>query len=195
MAYLGSNQGSGLTCFVSATTVTRIKAVIITVVLSPYPRMLDNRRSWRANASQPTNKIMMSAATPVQSGDFWAKRPLRTSPINRICATIRGAAISNLPLRRRRSHIDRAGLSKQTAGNRQIRNVESDERVRSAPILDLPASRRRTRRAKRFACATSSVTMSTIVLPAKLFAISASARPPVPWSRPDVGSSSKRQRG
>ena len=108
MAYLGSNQGSGRTCVVSANTVTRIEAVIIAVVPSPYPQMPENRRSWRANASQPANKIMMSAATPVQSGDVRAKRPLRTSPINRSCATIRRAAISNLPSRRRRSHIDRA---------------------------------------------------------------------------------------
>lgn len=45
MAYLGSNQGSGRTCFVSAKTVTKIEAVIIAVVPSPYPQMSENRRS------------------------------------------------------------------------------------------------------------------------------------------------------
>ena len=50
MAYLASNQGSGRTCFVSAKTVTRIEAVIIAVVPSPYPQLPEKQLSWHANA-------------------------------------------------------------------------------------------------------------------------------------------------
>ena len=114
MVYLGLNQGSSRTCFVSANTATRIKAVIIAVVPSPYPQMSENRRSYRANASQPANMIMMSTATPVQSGDVGAKRPLRTSPINRSYATIRRAAINNLPSRQRCSQIKKRAAPSTT---------------------------------------------------------------------------------
>ena len=126
MVYLGLNQGSSRTCFVSANTATRIKAVIIAVVPSPYPQMSENRRSYRANASQPANMIMMSTATPVQSGDVRAKRPLRTGPINRGYTTIRRAAISNLRSRRRRSHLNRAAPS--TTNRRQSPNSRRRER-------------------------------------------------------------------
>ena len=80
MAYLGSNQGSSRTCFVSVNTMTRIETVIIAVVPSPYPQMSENRRSWRANASQPTKHDYDEHRHTGQSGDVRARKAFENRP-------------------------------------------------------------------------------------------------------------------
>ena len=125
MAYLGLNQGSSRTCFVSANTATRIARSS-----SPWCQV----RIPRCRRIDDLSAPMLPARKHDydehrHTGPEWrcqGEEALRTGPINRGYTTIRRAAISNLRSRRRRSHLNRAAPS--TTNRRQSPNSRRRER-------------------------------------------------------------------